>query len=664
MNHKYFFSFISVLLLLLQLNIEKSNAQQLAFPGAEGFGRYTTGGRGGTVYEVINLSDAGVGSLRYGIESLSGPRTIVFNVSGTIELTKSLNIKNGDLTIAGQTAPGDGICIKNAKLVVPSSALTTVTSLANNTVEISTDNVIIRYMRFRPGDEIDNSVGAPLSNLQFENDGLWGRNHKNIMIDHCSMSWAIDEVASFYDNENFTMQWCIVGESLYSSFHSKGNHGYGGIWGGWGATFHHNLLADHTSRNPRFCGARYHVSTASKEVVDYRNNVIFNWAGNSAYGGEGGQQNMVNNYYRPGPGTVKKGGSAFFRIVNPSVSTSPRVDSISKWYIAGNVMEGTSSVTLNNTLLGGGFQPQYSDSVQGLWARVAFPFNYAPVVTQSAEKALESIIEHCGASLSRDSVDKRIMNQLVTASATTGGTYGANTGIIDSPSEVGGWPVLNSTAAPVDTDHDGMPDDWETSHGLSISDPSDRNTVDTDGYTMLEKYLNSLVNFTPIVPVELSTNIDGNGKITPASGEYEPGTELKLTAVADSGWSFSAWSGDTASENASITLMMNSNKNLTATFVKNPSAITEEFSENISTYCYPNPVKNNAIIVFSLSTSEEIQISLFNMYGKFVKEISKGFYNQGINKVDFGTSELGSGVYFYSVTNGSETVINRLVLIK
>jgi pectate lyase len=466
-------------------------AQQLAFPTAEGFGRFTTGGRGGAVYEVTNLSDAGAGSLRYGIESVPGARTIVFKLSGTIELTKNLQINNGNLTIAGQTAPADGICIKNSKLVIPAAAVTKKTEIPSFSTSVNADNVIIRYIRFRPGDELNNAVGAPLDSITFENDALTGRNHKNIMIDHCSMSWAIDEVSSFYDNSNFTMQWCLMSESLYHSFHSKGNHGYGGIWGGMGASFHHNLLADHTSRNPRFCGARYHLTSIFSEVVDYRNNVIFNWAGNSAYGGEGGQQNMVNNYYKPGPGTKKKGGVQLYRIVNPSVSLDPKVDSVSKWYLLGNFMEGYPAVTSDN-LKGGGFQPQYNDSVAGLWARIATPFAYAPIATQTAQDAYESVLAYCGASLIRDSVDMRIINQVRTGTTATGGTLGVETGIIDNVVQAGGWPMLKSTTPPIDTDHDGMPDDWEIAQGLNPNNEADRNTIRADGYTQLEAYIDGL----------------------------------------------------------------------------------------------------------------------------------------------------------------------------
>lgn len=448
-----YFSLIYLLLFSGLCFGQRGSDKVLAFPGAEGFGKYTSGGRGGIVTEVTNLDDNGPGSLRYAID-IDAPRTIVFKVSGIIELDSILYIRYGNLTLAGQSAPGDGICIKNY------------------TVRIEADNVIIRHMRFRPGDIKKTEV-----------DGLTGIGQKDIIIDHCSMSWATDENASFYDNENFTMQWCIISEALNDSYHYKGEHGYGGIWGGKGATFHHNLLAHNKSRNPRFCGSRYH-DVPEDEIVDYRNNVICNWSGNSAYGGEGGNQNMVANYYKPGVATK---GKLRYRIVQVSFNfynMNINLDTIlmGKWYIEDNFVEGYPKITQSN----------WDDGVQGISkeqkaeARLTRPVQYIPINEQSAVEAYNEVLLHAGASLpKRDKVDKRVIQEVKTGKPTF------DNGIIDSQTEVGGWPQYNTSPQSMDTDHDGMPDDWERSNGLNPSDPEDRNgDLDNDGYTNLEEYLN------------------------------------------------------------------------------------------------------------------------------------------------------------------------------
>ena len=442
---------LAILIILSAGNLVR--AQLTAFPGAEGFGRYTTGGRGGTVYTVTNLSDSVVrppeGSLRWALNKPS-PKTIVFAVSGTIDLKRRLNISKGNVTIAGQTAPGDGICIKG------------------ETVSVEADNVIIRHLRFRCGNEIPGEEPK---------DAISCIRHRNIIIDHCSMSWSVDEAASFYDNENFTLQWCIISESLYDAGHPKGEHGYGGIWGGKGASFHHNLLASHTSRLPRFCGARYHPDSRATEIVDFRNNVIFNWGFNSSYGGELGQQNMVNNFYKPGPATRK---NVIRRILEP-------FDSLAVWYISGNLMEDSPEVTSDNWK---GVEGDYA-GVKAI--RAIKPFPFAPVRTERARQSYRSVLKDAGATLPRrDSLDQRIIKETRTGRCTFGDSYGPGTGIIDSQNSVGAWPLLRTYDVRADSDGDGMPDNWELKKGLNPADPEDRNRLAGSGYTMLEEYINGL----------------------------------------------------------------------------------------------------------------------------------------------------------------------------
>ncbi|WP_181307046.1 T9SS type A sorting domain-containing protein [Rufibacter sp. XAAS-G3-1] len=455
-----------LLLLLCAMAGQQVTAQQLAFPGAEGFGRYTTGGRGGAVLEVTNLNDAGPGSLRAAVNA-SGARTVVFRVSGTIALASSLTIKNPNITIAGQTAPGDGICLKNYP------------------VTVDADNVIIRYLRFRMGDE-----------AKQEGDAFGGRFHKNIIIDHCSMSWSTDECVSFYANENFTLQWSIISESLRNSAHTKGAHGYGGIWGGKNASFHHNLMAHHDSRNPRL-GEEAGKAFALTDLVDVRNNVFYNWANNSIYGGEAMNVNIVNNYYKPGPATTK--GERIISIDKNKIPGTEVYDIWGKFYIDGNVLEGSTRATNDNWTYGvyNQFHNSYGTVSEADKAALRKDTPHAiagNVTTHSAQEAYEHVLAKAGASLKRDAVDARVIETIRNKTFTAAGSNGSTKGIIDSQNDVGGWPTLNSLPAPADTDKDGMPNEWETKKGLDPANPEDRNQdANADGYTNLEEYLNGLV---------------------------------------------------------------------------------------------------------------------------------------------------------------------------
>jgi autotransporter-associated beta strand protein len=438
-----------------------------AFPGAEGHGKFVTGGREGQVFYVTTIEDNNEpGSLRYAVNQ-SGARIVLFKISGTIQLKSSLNISYDNITIAGQTAPGDGITLRDYP------------------VYVNADNVIIRFMRFRMGDAAAQ-----------EGDALGGRFHKDIIIDHCSMSWSTDECVSFYQNENFTLQWCIISESLRNSIHEKGAHGYGGIWGGENASFHHNLLAHHDSRNPRL-GEVHGDAFALTDLVDLRNNVIYNWQGNSAYGGEAMNANIVNCYYKPGPATTK-----IERIISIDklLETGYPITNIwGKFYIDGNVLTASMRATEDNWTYGvyNQFNSKYSVSQADKEAmRLAEPLEPGEVTTHTAETAYEKILEYGGASLHRDSVDLRILKDVTTGTATyMDGGNGSINGIIDTQSAVGGWPELHSLPAPEDTDNDGMPDEWETSNGLSPENPGDAQLKTVDGlYPNLEVYLNSLVS--------------------------------------------------------------------------------------------------------------------------------------------------------------------------
>lgn len=445
---------------------EVENQNVLAFPSAEGFGRYTSGGRGGKVYKVTKLDDDGsIGTLRYAIEQ-TGARYVIFETGGTIFLNSELKINNPHLTIAGQTAPGGGITI------------------GGYPVTLNADNIIIRYVRFRMSD-INNAEG----------DALGARFHENLIIDHCSMSWSTDECVSIYNNENTTVQWCVIGESLRNSVHGKGSHGYGGIWGGKNASFHHNLLAHHDSRNPRlgeYAGAAF----ALTDKVDLRNNVIYNWQGNSTYGGEAMNVNIVNCYYKPGPSTTKEK-----RIVaiDKNLDENTEVyDVWGKFYINGNFVEGSPEVTNNNWDFGvyNQIHSKYGELTQE--DKDAMKINQphdinGNVTTHDPQVAYNNVLQFAGNSLVRDEVDEHIINDVANASYTYEGSNGSTNGIIDTQSDVGGFPSLEQGNPKTDTDNDGMPDDWEKAQGLDKNIANATQHDLNNSYDNLEVYLNSLV---------------------------------------------------------------------------------------------------------------------------------------------------------------------------
>jgi hypothetical protein len=441
------FSFFSLL----------SNAQQLAFPGAEGYGRFAKGGRGGDVYHVVNLNDNGAGSLRYGLETALGPRTIVFSISGNITLSKKLVVNNPSITIAGQTAPGDGITI------------------AGNSLYIQADDIIIRYIRVRFGDKSGQQA-----------DAVSITRGKNIILDHVSASWSVDETLSCQSNhvDLLTVQWCMISESLQNSIHEKGAHGYGGIIGASHQSFHHNLYAHHSSRSPKVTGRRHCE-------VDFRNNVIYNWGFNNCYDGTASYMNWVNNYYKAGPATQEKVRNRIFQLSDAEIedvkNNSPEDSKAyeTTLYADGNFVDGSESITNNNWNGGIDFVNGASET-KNRSRSAAFQ---APAITQqTALNAYPSVVAAAGASLVRDAIDQRISQEVLDGTF----TYGKK-GLIDSPEDVKGLPVLKTFPAPIDTDKDGIPDAWEKKHGLNPNEPDDRNRYASTGYTMLEEYLADLI---------------------------------------------------------------------------------------------------------------------------------------------------------------------------
>ncbi|MFY7964948.1 MAG: T9SS type A sorting domain-containing protein [Chitinophagaceae bacterium] len=480
-------------ILALIIFIHSTNAQQLAFPSAEGAGRFTSGGRGTStaltsVFYVTSLADDGsVGTLRYAVNQTAAYRTIVFSVSGTIHLASNLSIR-ANTTIAGQTAPAGGICI------------------ADRSVTLGGNNIIIRYIRFRLGDKNQLKTtpvgcGVPVApftaacmplNGSGGDDAFGGTGRKNILIDHCTMSWSNDEVCSIYEGDSTTVQWCMLSEPLNFSYHFETGdtdferHGYGGIWGGRRSTFHHNLLAHCQGRACRFDGSRNldGGATPGAENCEFVNNVIYNWGAYNVNGGEGGNYNIINNYYKYGPSTAT---SVRSQIVNP-YKTAPLP--YGKFFVSGNYVDGNTNITNRNWLgakMDGG---SLADTTQ---SKVTVPFAISNINLQSATDAYNDVLKNVGVTIpSRDTLDTRIVKNVINRTGKiidVQGNYPHGTAYANT---VNAWPTLLSGNAPKDNDVDGMPTWWEKREGLNPASNTDRATITANGYTALEKYLNEI----------------------------------------------------------------------------------------------------------------------------------------------------------------------------
>jgi len=482
-----------------------------AFDGAEGGGMWTTGARGAEnpeVYHVTNLYDSGPGSFRDAVSK--GDRFVVFDIGGNIKLKTPIYTKNvSNLTILGQTAPGGGISIEGEQVSFSSSS-----------------NIIMRYLRIR------------MASKTKEQSTIVFRDCDNVIVDHCSFSWSVDQCADLYGVKDATIQWCIVSEALNNSVHSEGAHSMGTMWSGINMTAHHNLMASNYTRNPTIPTGSgtttYHNAPDTDSVVNIRNNVIYNW-GSEGYGGQNGIRiNFIGNYYRPGPGTKEAAKNLMFNIMGTPDSSKSLPENggtlgggkgIRGWgpsmYLENNYMEDANEVNEDNwkgikidyTI--GSWEGSYikcddiSDGiyVDGVLRRNNEYLDKYPIITQKPQSAYSEILKYVGASDRRDSIDERVINDVINRTAPTGSISGL--GFIDSPDDVGGFIVLDGGNKPLDTDNDGLPDEWEDKNGFDKNDPSDSVKVNSSGYTIIEAYGEELITGEnkPADKLELKQNI-------------------------------------------------------------------------------------------------------------------------------------------------------------
>lgn len=494
----------------------------VAFPGAEGGGMYTTGARGAsspTIYHVTNLNDSGTGSLRDAVSK--GNRIVVFDVAGTINLKDYLRISKSNITILGQTSPGDGICISGAPTM------------------INADNVIVRYLRFRMG-------VYDYDKMLYDDDAFGGVGYKNVIVDHCSMSYANDECCSMYAMKDSTVQWCIITEPLNKSIHDEGSgieeHGYGGIWGGTNMSYHHNLVSSAKSRFPRVGTSEtvksYGGAKDTESLLDVRNNVFYNWRDNASYGGENGTRvNLVNNYYKEGPASssIKR----FYQM------TPGNKGGQSKWAtdlaIGGNYYDAKSpdskveainadntssyAVLLKDTKVYN--IEEYDESVEGTSTNHTQYIHDYPINTQDAKTAFDAVLENAGASIVRDEVDERAVRSAKNRTSEVG-----TKGIVNYTDWVAMTPQTYSGTKDTDTDGDGMPDKYEDENGLNKNDATDALKKAQSGYYNIEEYANSLATVLDIPPATPSPTRNPNDPTPTPKPTAKPTATPAPTATA------------------------------------------------------------------------------------------------------------------------------------
>jgi len=734
---------IIFLLLLAVCNITTvfATSPLVAFPGADGFGKYAVGGRGGKVVAVTNLVDylstetPIVGSFRWALNQYVNvltvdkagvptvvteftPLTIVFKVSGTIWLKEDLKVKRDSLTIAGQTAPGDGICIAGRSVLFNGATGGEMFYWGPRRKD-----VIVRYIRFRTGYP-KNTDGTPLISSSIVTYGTDMENYENVIFDHCSISWANEECFATYDTKNVTVQWSIISEGLYCAYHKKGLRSYGGVWGGQFASYHHNLLTDLNGRCTRFDGSRAHDTLA---VIDYHNNVIYNWGLEGCYGGEiydagvstsytdstgvtryfpaiyeiftsstgktyykaagKAEINMVNNYYKPGPATAS--GVLQYRLVylDDRYQSSFPASEKGKVYATGNVVAGNTAVTTNNWA--GGIQLKYYTPAATFLDsfKLAAPSPELPNMTISpATDAFTDVLAGAGATLPlRDAHDKRLVFEAQNGTASGSGTiktytngstytnstyYGVAKGIIDDPDAVGGWPIFTTGTVPTDTDGDGIPDDYEIAHGLNPTDSIDGSSIAASGYSNLEEYLNNITTFQNFLqaPFNLKASLNGSNKpqltwqdVSDAEDNYV--IERAPTGTTD----FVAI--DTIAANSSSFVDASANGAIYVYRVRAITTILQSAYSNtveitVPTIIQENQIKNLKVypnpVVKSLNIEAAVVISQVELYSVTGALVGKVQTNS--NQVVIPMETYVNGVYTVKITakDGTQTCVKLI----
>jgi len=591
-----------------------------AFPQAEGFGAYALGGRGGKVIFVNNLNDDGPGSLRAAVIDPE-PRIVIFKVSGTIELESHLVVHHPYITIAGQTAPGDGICLKKFLLKID-----------------NTHDVIVRGIRVRPGIESGLSGGSI--------DGIDVQNSHNVILDHCTASWSCDEILNTNKNtRDITVQWCIFSESLNNSIHDKGEHGYAATIGGYRASYHHNLFAHNKGRNPSIGGD----DDNRTELLDFRNNVVYNWI-SRVCDGKPRTMNFVANYYKQGPATPVDN-----EYIIAEIQASEKYGYTSRWYIGNNHVDGYPELTRDNW----GGAVRFGEGTSREKNKEYNPFENFAYRTREAARAYLEVLDHSGVTVPRrDTVDKRVIGDVRTGTATFGN------GIIDNVEQVGGWPELQTYDIPADTDNDGMPDEWETAEGLNIHDPSDRFGIkEGEVYDNLERYLNELASDKPYLlpPIDLSASLQNDTEVVLSWKDItddELGFVIQRTAaegkfiVVDTvGANVTQFTDVPPGPDRTVVYRVQGIGEELSSIPSKPASIElstglqpKVFEETASVY--PIPFDGQFTFTYVSSRGQSLRIRLLSISGSPVSDLKNTTVSAGLNEILIAAEGLSPGIYF------------------